>query len=1223
MRVPLRWVAGWALLTALVAAAVLKVAWGEVLASLQAARPGWLAFAVAANALILLLATAQWRLLLPAGARVDFGRLFSIVALSASVSNGSPVLVGQAAGVRLLATRGGIGHAGALSVTLLDQAAEGLVKVVLVGLAIALVPGFQGRSVGLAVLLGAPLLALALALAARRADALDRLAAAATGRRARVLGFVARLARHLEAIRRPRDFAAAVSLGVAKKGGELLGLWAAATALGVTVPAWALVAILAAVNLPGLASMAPANLGYYEAAAFLVLRTTGVEQGAALALAVTMHAAHLLPLLATGWLLEAGRGWSGARRREAALLAGIGALGVAIHAWFALGGDALDTDRALVLLMARAFAEGDFSPYFWAQNYMGALEPLLLTPLAAAGWATPVAAGMVGLALTAALAALSVKVARRLGGARWLVLLLWAVPPAVVVHHHIALYGARLAATVLSLAAFTWALRSPGPRGWVGVGALLGVAWFGDHLMLPWVAATMWVAVARGGLGRLAMGALPLVALDAVAAALTPAAHLSGPNDPGHWLWNLPRLFAVTLPQLFGLLLSRGPSPIFEAPLSVLPPAGWLWPALALPGLAALGALGATLVRRRRELFGEEAGERGMAARALLLACFVALALFTFTGGGGDRWPARYLVPLWPAFSVMAALAAARWPARLRPLAAAAVLPAVFTLAADPAWPRAGDGPPARAEAEAVGETVRESGARAVWADYWDAYRMALLAGDDPPWFAARIIERRPDLARAALEAGPVAYLAHVHDAELLGVLDRASAQGIRRTGDQTVGPYRFVVLERAAPGVPLIPPPPPRWWQALAAAGAGLLFLGTLAGMALAPRLLRRWPGVLGVALALALAAPRGAGAQVGGGPTPPRPTVEGAGADTVPGGAGALRVFSGLPYGSHALTSPVTLFVTKGYEIMQLHNHRRDIWTYPYGRAGSAVWDAVLHPAAAVRRGGGWGKWLKEEVFPFAARPEDAKWFPNYTEHLIGGGMSARIMTEWYDARGYPYPSVWGGVTVMASAFMNEVVENRGERVGSSGNVADLYIFDLGGIFLLRWDPLARFLAGTLRMSDWSPISGLTFPEGEVHNTGQYFVYKIPLPWTDRTRILWRLGLGSQLGATYALDGEHSLGIGFGVDTERRHVHPVTLEESIEVVRSMGVFWDRNDSLLASLMLSERLESMVAVSVYPGVLPGVGRDLGVWATVARSGTLRLGLAHRRALGLGVGVGF
>ncbi|GMV04556.1 MAG: hypothetical protein AMXMBFR53_08360 [Gemmatimonadota bacterium] len=369
-------------------------------------------------------------------------------------------------------------------------------------------------------------------------------------------------------------------------------------------------------------------------------------------------------------------------------------------------------------------------------------------------------------------------------------------------------------------------------------------------------------------------------------------------------------------------------------------------------------------------------------------------------------------------------------------------------------------------------------------------------------------------------------------------------------------------------------------------------------------------WAGVVLTAVAAAAATPTGASPQTSLAP------------DSAVAPEGELRVLTDYPYGSHALIGPATLFLTKGYEIMQLHNHRRDIWSFPYGHASGAVWDAVVHPAAAVERGGGWKRWLREEVFPIAQGP-DAKWFPNYTEHLIGGGMSARLLSEWYEARGVPYPGVWAGVTVMAASYMNEVVENRGETVGSAGNVADLYVFDLGGIFLLRWDPLARFLTRTLRMSDWSPIPGLTFPEGEIHNTGQYFAYKIPLPGLERTRLLWRLGLGSQMGLTHALDEEHSLGVGFGVDTERRHVDPVTLEETIDVVGSMGIFWDRNDSLLASLMISQRLESMVALNVYPGVLPAAAADMGLWATLTRDRNLRFGVVHRRTLGLGAGLGW
>ena len=520
-------------------------------------------------------------------------------------------------------------------------------------------------------------------------------------------------------------------------------------------------------------------------------------------------------------------------------MAALVVVGLGIHAWFAVGADALDTNRSLVLLMARHFARGEFSIFFWRQNYMGALEPLLLTPLALLGRADPVPAAFVGIAVTAALAWLSVALARRLGGSAWVALLLWAIPPAVVVHHHVALYGARLVATLLSVGAFTLALRARSPRAWLAAGLLTGIAYFGDHIMLVWAAATLYVAARKGGLRALASGALPIVALDTIAAVMTPAVHLAGPNDPGGWLGNIPLLFGTVLPQLFGLLLGRAPGPLFEASPSVIPE-GATWLLFALPGAAVLVALLVTLARGRREVFATDSHE-GLAARGLLLACATGLALFGLVGGGGDRWPVRYLVPLWPAVSVLAALAVARWRGLLRPAAALIALPALFALHADRSWPRGADGEIAREEAAAVGRAVENVGARAVWADYWDTYRMALLVRETPRWLTLRIIERRPDWVEEAVAGSPVAYLLRKGDTELLDLLTRADADGsahIRSSSD--VGRYRLVTTDRAVPDAVLMQVPPTRGWQRLAALAAGGLFVGVLIALALVTGALR-----------------------------------------------------------------------------------------------------------------------------------------------------------------------------------------------------------------------------------------------------------------------------------------------------------------------------------------------------------------------------------------------
>ena len=516
-------------------------------------------------------------------------------------------------------------------------------------------------------------------------------------------------------------------------------------------------------------------------------------------------------------------------RSDKAIVATVALLGLALHLWFAMGAEGLDSDRALVLLMARHFAQGEFTLFFWQQNYMGALEPLLLTPLALLGWATPTAAALVGIAVTAIIAGLSVVLAKRLGAPPWMVILLWAVPPAVVAHHHVALYGARLVATLLAVGAFTLSLRARSVGAAVAIGALTGLAYFGDHLMLPWAAATMYVIARRGRLVPFAVGAVPLVTFDTAAAMMTPAFHLAGPNDPAGWLGNLPLLLGNTLPQLFGVLLGRAPGPLFE-PVTVLIPTGWVWLLLTIPGSFVLCALILSLAQDRSTWFGTRPIDSGLAVQGLLLACLLGLGLFVFVGGGGDRWPVRYLVPLWPAISVLAALAVARWRPAIRPAAAMVVLPALVTLYADRSWPRGGDGDGPREEALAVGRAVADSGARAVWADYWDVYRMAYLIGESPPWVTLRIIERRPDWVTQARSASPVAYLLRSGDVEVQTRLLEAEESGtVRRISTQEVGRYRLFVTDRSVPGLVIMNSAPSRTRQRVAAFASGLLFLGTL----------------------------------------------------------------------------------------------------------------------------------------------------------------------------------------------------------------------------------------------------------------------------------------------------------------------------------------------------------------------------------------------------------
>ena len=304
------WLVAWAVLTILVVLAFRGVAWDDAVSAFGQADLRWLLLAVAADFLILPLAAYQWIRFLPRGASVGFRPMFWITAVTSTVSNGGPFLAGHAAGIHLLATRGGVGHATALSVKAVEQLATGMAKLTILGVVVLLVPlpvSFRATAFTLGV--GVPLLGLGLLLTAHRAHKLEAWAADRRGRLGSVLSFMARAAMHLDAVRNPWTFWVGFLLALLQKAAEALAIWAVVMALGVEIQAWGILLVLAAVNLSTMASVTPANLGIFEGSALVAFRLAGVEPELALGLSVVLHVAYLIPMAGVGWVLLALRGW--------------------------------------------------------------------------------------------------------------------------------------------------------------------------------------------------------------------------------------------------------------------------------------------------------------------------------------------------------------------------------------------------------------------------------------------------------------------------------------------------------------------------------------------------------------------------------------------------------------------------------------------------------------------------------------------------------------------------------------------------------------------------------------------------------------------------------------------------------------------------------------------------------------------------------------------------
>ena len=308
MKTRVSYIVSWLLLTALIVVTIGRVDWTLAIAAVAKAKPLPLILAVLLNAMILVFATAQWLLFLPEGVSVARSKMFKIMAIMSTVANSGPAGGGAAVGVHLLARQEGVGHSVGLSVLLLDQLVEGLVKMVIVLLAIVVVPiGLEYKAVSAAILIGVPTLFFVLTVIAHRRSVLESISERTTGCLGWILTKLNLVAVNLEALRRPKKLSLTIVLGLLQKLVAALAITCVLIAFGVVTPWWGILAVLVAVNLSTVVSVTPANLGVFEGAAFLVYRTLGISSDTAVALAIVQHAAYLIPLAGIGWVISSVR----------------------------------------------------------------------------------------------------------------------------------------------------------------------------------------------------------------------------------------------------------------------------------------------------------------------------------------------------------------------------------------------------------------------------------------------------------------------------------------------------------------------------------------------------------------------------------------------------------------------------------------------------------------------------------------------------------------------------------------------------------------------------------------------------------------------------------------------------------------------------------------------------------------------------------------------------
>lgn len=489
-----------------------------------------------------------------------------------------------------------------------------------------------------------------------------------------------------------------------------------------------------------------------------------------------------MPASARGKPEENG-GAGASMRRSRAVLAAMLVIGAAVRlagAWLFRNPD--NPDQGIVALMAKHIAEGrEFPVFFYGQAYMGSLEPavsaLICLIFGYSGFAVTLGTAAVGFLLLPVVYVFAKDIAGRTAGLAAVAFCI--VGPVGYFHYMHSPRGGYALTLVLSMLLLWYGCRlavrhdegGAAPlAGYALLGLIGGVGWWSNQLITAAILAAGLVMLAV--LGRRALG-LPLVA----------SALGFGVGSLPFWAWNaghgwasfamaktlgtanyieaLQTLLARRLPEIFN---AGGEGQRAAIRLGMAPPVAALGAWFAAAALA--GALGLLLVSYARLRPPARRSLPGMLTAGLLLFVGTSIVLDSGSSYALTNTP-RYLLPLVPAFAVIAGVAAARSSGALKGTVAFLALVVAWhaTLATKTFSDRLVTQQEVAEGARRLGADLRAAGVSVVYVPYVNHSLNALL--EEQFVFCAVKGERYEPYAKRAENSDEVAVLGdygHVSD---------------------------------------------------------------------------------------------------------------------------------------------------------------------------------------------------------------------------------------------------------------------------------------------------------------------------------------------------------------------------------------------------------------------------------------------------------------------------
>ncbi len=306
---------------------------------------------------------------------------------------------------------------------------------------------------------------------------------------------------------------------------------------------------------------------------------------------------------------------------------------------------------------------------------------------------------------------------------------------------------------------------------------------------------------------------------------------------------------------------------------------------------------------------------------------------------------------------------------------------------------------------------------------------------------------------------------------------------------------------------------------------------------------------------------------------------------------------------YGSELYFNPLSLVMNGGYDILRNGGHDKNIFNQEYEAGFKGVLNSISNPIENIEKYG-WNRFLSQEVLPISLNRDKAQYIPNFTHHLLGEGMLYVRTAEWYDYHEIPYPYFFSILTNTFYQFLNESLEN-GRFSGTNVDpIADLLIFNPLGIILFSFDFTKKFFSQTAPMYDWSLQPVLNPSTGKLENGGEQFAIKYRLPFAEKYSAFFYWGIYGLFGLSYTSDQVHNYSFGAGtiVNKLKENIIHDSRLVSPELDGAVGFFYDKNNSLMSSLIISGPRFYNIRINVYPGYFkvgdfcPGFYLGAGEW---------------------------